>query len=142
MPCQNIFSNDAINSIYSSVNTPINLNSEIEISICEDVNCKNVKLKLRNGDNDISKHCHRDYFRSFKLIGTEGASDKVASHKLFILNDEYMNMGIAKSIHDKELEAYRTYGFKEIHLDAASYGIVVWPRLFFKFNDEKDEKRL
>lgn len=140
MPCHNIFTDSIINSIYSSVTEPIDLNSSLVSSVCEDNDCINAKINIYSEGNEVARSCKRDYFRNRELISIKESYDKVAFHSGLKLNDDYMNKGIAKSIHNSELGAYKTHGFKEIQLDASAYGIAVWPRLFFEFSDEKSER--
>jgi len=75
---------------------------------------------------------HREYHITKSLKSSEGLG-KVAEHKLFVLNDNQRGKGIAKKLHDKEIQIYVNNEFVEIHLDAAWDGIFTWDKLGFKY---------
>ena len=97
---------------------------------------------IDNHNQPITKHLNRHYFRNQSLFSLENTTGKVAFHQICVLNDQYREKGFAKSLHEQELDLYRTFAFKEIHLDAVSYGLVVWPKLFFDFVNSKSENNV
>ena len=137
MPCNDIIPDHAIENIY-----------DVEpITVCR-CNCgcinndtKNANVDIfNNGDEMLLLPIKRTYYREKELWSREGEG-KVVKHEYFILKPEYRRKGTAKKIHERELEAYRTYNFIEIQLDAAWDGIVVWSHLFFKPKDDFEAKK-
>ena len=94
-------------------------------------NQKHVFLNLMNLTNQISLLIERIYHENYKLEHKDEKGN-VAYHKYFMLDKSNIGKGIAKAIHDSELEIYKDK-IDEIQLHAICDGIISWIRLGFSF---------
>jgi hypothetical protein len=138
-------SNNEITKIYQNSN----LNHKIvDCCFMEKENCKYVEITISSKnlieddnylDNEVTESpAVRTYYENKQLINSP-ICDKVVNHESFTLKGDFRKKGLAKKIHNEELEIYRNNSVKEIHLKSASDGILVWLFLEFDFIDE-DEK--
>lgn len=130
MPVIQIISDNDIEKIYKT--TPI---KRVDVlSVCDTEELQKTVIDIFDKDNtQMNKEpIHREYHTTKSLKSYEG-SGKVAEHKLFVLNDNQKGKGIAKKLHDKEIQIYVNNEFVEIHLHAAWDGIFIWDKLGFKY---------
>lgn len=138
MSCNNLISNAEVEYAYNDEKFII---SNQVISNCVDNNIKKVFIEIYDEDNItlLEKPIERLYFREKELFSNINQIGKVAKHEYFILKDIHQNKGIAKKVHERELEIYRRNNFIEIQLDAAWDGLIVWKKLFYKFANSTQE---
>lgn len=138
MPCNSLISDVQIESIYQD-DTLIKRNNVA--SQCDGNDCKKSLIDIYDKDDNwmLQKAIERSYFRNKVLFSDDSRIDKVVKHEYFILKDEFQGKKIISKIHPKEMDIYRTCGFKEIQLDAAWDGLVVWKKMFFVFKTKQDE---
>ena len=142
MQCDYIISDDDIKEIYDSV-TSHNLESTLGIKRCEDKDSKNIKVNINfNGDSLTTTPTQREFFINKLLYNQDNKYGKVAEHMFFVIKEIYCKKGIAKSIHESELKVYKRNGFKQIQLKAIFDGVLVWNKLFYKYKDKKEEKKI
>ena len=92
-----------------------------------------------NGINAVSLMLKRSYYTNHKLEKND-EKGSVAYHNIFVLNEDNIGNGIAKSLHQSELSVYKNK-IDEIQLYAIDDGTISWVRLGFSFVDE-DSKYL
>lgn len=130
MPSTQVISDNDIEIIYKT--TPI---ERVNISSVYDTDeLQKTTIDIFDKDNiRINKEpIYREYHIN-KLLKSSKGLGKVAEHKLFVLKDNQRGKGIAKKLHDKEIEIYSNNDFREIHLNAAWDGIFTWGKLGFKY---------
>lgn len=138
MACNNLISDTDIKSIYKDDKIII---TNSVASTCEDDDTKKSLVDMidKDGHTILQRAIERTYFRDKELYSNKMQTGKVVKHEYFILKDESQGKKIASKIHVKELETYSRNTFKEIQLDAAWDGLVVWKKMYFKFASVKDE---
>ena len=142
MQCDYIISDDDIKEIYDSV-TSHNLESTTWGKICKDKESKNIKIDIKFNDDDLTTiPIQREFIHNTLLYNQDNNYGKVVEHMFFIIKEVYCKKGIAKSVHESELKVYKRNGFKQIQLKAFSDGVLVWNKLFYKYKDKKEEKKI
>jgi uncharacterized protein YehS (DUF1456 family) len=136
--CNSLISDHQISSIYYDGNL---VENNKVVSICPNTNKKKSRIYLyENTDTCMLRRAvARSYHRSHPLCTDITLTGKVVKHEYFVLKDEFQGQKVASNIHKKEIQTYRACGFKEIQLDAAWDGLVVWKRQHFKFFRPIDE---
>jgi len=133
--CNDILSDSDIEKIYQ--NFDLELDSD-----CTNNNEKSVICDIKKDNKLINEtKIGRTYYREYDLIKYI-FKGKVAKHDMFILKAEYRNKGIAKSIHNNEMDIYQKNNFKQIQLEAAFDGIIVWKKLGFNYVNKNAERNL
>lgn len=125
---------DGVNAISNSVD-----------SVCDEgdsVQEARIEMFNHDGQSILEYPIVRKYYVAKNLYFDASRQGKVAEHKLFKLLSTYRARGIAKSIHEKEMEVYRSHNFDEIQLEAAWDGVIVWRKLFFDYVDIEEEKKI
>ena len=138
MACNNLISDAQIESIYQDDDL---IKSNDVASLCSDVDLKKSQINIYD-KNDVcmlQRPIERSYFRDKELFVDSSLSGKVVKHEYFILKDEFQGKKVFSKIHLKEMDTYRACEFKEIQLDAAWDGLVVWKKMFFVFKSKRDE---
>jgi hypothetical protein len=123
-----------IENIYQGV-PPI---SDAEVRLTSGYDSKSL---INIFDNEIqmnNSEIIRYYHDNYPLIAST-RSGKVASHFLFVLNNDYRGRGIATNIHDKEYDTYLFLGFEQIQLKASWDGVIVWKKLDFEYKYSSSE---
>ena len=138
MACNDLISDIQIESIYKDDNL-IDSNDVASLCTNEDLKKSQINIYDENSSCMIQRPIERTYFRDKELFSDSSLSGKVVKHEYFILKDEFQGKKVFSKIHPKEIETYRTCGFKEIQLDAAWDGLVVWKKMFFVFKSKRDE---
>ena len=138
MSCHDLISDAMIENIYKAVD-PIASN-QVQTE-CTDDNTKHAFVEIFTSEHTsmLVHPIERNYYKEKELWAKPGEVGKVVKHEYFILDDAFRGNGIAKKIHIREMDAYRTNGFQEIQLDAAWDGLIVWKKLYFHFKSPQDE---
>jgi hypothetical protein len=139
MSCNSLISNAQIEDIYKDNNL---ISSNGVTHLCnEDNSIKKVHIDIYDTANTpmLKRPIERSYYRDFPLMSDSDNTGKVVKHEYFILQDAFQGKKIVSAIHPKEIETYRLCEFKEIQLDAAWDGLVVWKKMFFKFKNPQAE---
>jgi GNAT superfamily N-acetyltransferase len=71
----------------------------------------------------------RRIFKDTALASASG-NGPVAQNALFMVKEQFRSKGLAKSLYEGELQLYKKWGLKEIHISARDEGCVVWPKKF------------
>lgn len=139
MSCNSLISNAQIEDIYKDDNL-ISSNGVTHLCL-EDNSIKKVHIDIYDTANTLmlKRPIERSYYRDFPLMADSESTGKVVKHEYFILQDAFQRKKIVSAIHPKEIETYRLCEFKEIQLDAAWDGLVVWKKMFFKFKNSQHE---
>lgn len=140
MQCDYIISDNDVEEIYD--NTSYNLESTIHKS-CDEVNSKYISLNITTNSNELTTSpIKREFFNEKLLFNKAGTVGKVAEHIHFFIKEEYRQEGIAKAIHENELVIYTRNDFKQIQLTAVGDGVLVWRKLYYKYKDSTQEKKI
>lgn len=132
MACNDLIADPSIENVYKDGNLIV---TNSVSSICDGNDTKKSEINIydKDGESMLQRPIERTYFRSKELCSDKATTGKVVKHEYFILKDIYQGKKIASHIHPQEMDAYRNNEFKEIQLDAAWDGLVVWKKLLFKF---------
>ncbi len=138
MSCNTLISDNQISSIYYDDNL---VETNKVVSICPTTDKKKSRIYLYKTTDTcmLRRAVARSYYRNYTLCADTALMGKVVKHEYFVLKDEFQDQKVASKIHKKEIQTYRACGFKEIQLDAAWDGLVVWKRQHFKFYSPRDE---
>jgi hypothetical protein len=139
MSCNSLISNTQIEDIYKDDNL---ISSNGVTHLCnEDNSIKKVHIEIYDATDTfmLKRPIERSYYRDYPLIADSESTGKVVKHEYFILQETFRGKKIASAIHAKEIATYRLCDFKEIHLDAAWDGLIVWKKMFFKFKNPQAE---
>lgn len=103
---------------------------------------QSVKIELLQKEEVLSERMIERVYQASKPLYNSNEHGKVANHKWFVLKEEYRNQKISSKIQVNELDTYRECGIKQVHLDAAYEGIIVWSKSGFKFVTQSDENKI
>lgn len=109
---------------------------------CDDYRRYDV-IDLKNNDNEsvldveIAFECLKDN----RLWGIQGRGKVAKLHNIRIKPDKKSG-GLGKDIHIQQLSVLKEQNFNELQLSAQWDGVIVWPSLLFKFQNEDDEDEL
>lgn len=132
MACNDLIRDLSIENIYKDDNLIVT-NSVSSTCNSDDIKKVEVVIYDKDGNDMLQRPIERTYFRDKELCSDNTITGKVVKHEYFILKDIYQGKKIVSEIHPKEMDAYRSDEFKEIQLDAAWDGLVVWKKMLFKF---------
>lgn len=142
MPCNEIISDNAIKSIYKYKGT---VSSVTVTSYCVSSNEKKVDIDIFSSVEPSNRLNHqpiqRTYYNQKNLFKNPSLIDKVVVHDYFILKGEYRGQHIMTKLHTKELQTYKLLNFKEIQLNAAWDGLIVWKKMNYQFLNTIEESK-
>ncbi|GEM_PF-2554022 len=142
MPCNVIISDNAIKSIYKYKGTVSNVTVN---SHCVSDNVKTANINIFSSAEPSNQLNHqpiqRTYYNQKSLFKNPALSDKVVVHEYFILKEEYRGQHIMTKLHTKELQQYKLLNFKEIQLNAAWDGLIVWKKMNYQFLNTIEESK-
>lgn len=138
MPCHTIISDLDIGSIYD-----ISQIGKLTVKTgCHAPVLKEAQINFTDGTTFMTAHPVIRCYHALKPLRAFTGVGKVAEHKLFMLNPDHRNKGIAKALAQNEDAVYKRNSFNEVQLDAAMDGIVVWKRLGYEYANKTDEDKL
>jgi len=143
MLCNSIISDNEIKSIYEdgSADHVSLLKNECRF----DATSKYVFIEVKKDNVYIlDKPIIWDYLKESRLYKNAPTSGygKVAKYEQIEIKSKFRDDKIAKKFDEKAVEVYRRNAFQEIQLSAIRDGILVWPKLFYKFLNPNDEKKI
>lgn len=109
---------------------------------CDDYRRYDV-IDLKDSDNEsvldveIAFECLKDE----RLCGTQGRGKVAKLHNIRIKPDK-KSKGLGKDLHLQQLSVLKTQNFNELQLSAQWDGVIAWPSLLFKFQNEDEEDEL
>lgn len=112
--------------------TGIGLTCTLDNIVCER-EIRADKIELSVNDDVITEHMDMEFFQE---------DDKKVCRLGFIsLKPEHKRHQIMKKLHERQLQVLSDNAFKQMQLTATLDGLVVWPLLFFQF-EESDFKEM
>ncbi len=140
MSCNHIISDSEIESIYKIDST---YSVEFKKNECRfDETSKFIHLYVEKDSNIIlHKPIVWDFLEDSRLYSISNYG-KVARFDQIEISSGYKEDGISKIFDERAYSVLKRNNFKEIQLSATRDGIVVWPRLFYKFQNPKDDDKI
>jgi hypothetical protein len=116
-------------------------------TLCREPNCEYDRrydvIDLKNNDNEsvLDIEIAFECFKENRLWGTQGRGKVAKLHNIRIKPDK-KSIGLGKDLHIQQLSVLRAQNFNELQLSAQWDGVIAWPSLLFKFQNEDDEDEL
>lgn len=141
MPCRNIITESEVLRAHHITSQNITGN------LCRRSNCDEyrrydvIDLKDNNNESILDVEIAFECLEEDRLWGIQGKGKVAKLHNIRIKPDK-KSKGLGKDIHIQQLTVLRTHNFNELQLSAQWDGVVAWPSLLFKFQNEDDEDEL